>query len=137
MFRLFLCLLEFVLFVFCFFFFFFFFFSFSSPFFFFFLTIVQIADMLTVEGNMQHRRKLIYSVLAPGETYMTITSFPRAGCPAFTLPPHMPQPDGPGSQSLFFPDEAINQVGEKKKEMKRAFVLSTYPCRACRGIRAS
>ena len=64
--------------------------------------------MLRVEGNMRRRRELIASVLEPGEIYVTLTNFPRLGCPNFTDPPMAPSPEGQVAKSLFFPDEAIN-----------------------------
>src|SRR5579859_1177246 len=40
------------------------------------------------------------------EIPITITSFPRLGCPNFTDPPF--SPSGPAARSLFVPDEIIN-----------------------------
>lgn len=42
------------------------------------------------------------------ETVLTLTNFPRLGCPDFCWPPAKPSPDGNVSQSIFFPDECIN-----------------------------
>lgn len=38
---------------------------------------------------------------------LSITAFPRIGCPGFTLPEYPPTTTGSASESLFFPDEAI------------------------------
>ncbi|XP_056148402.1 glutamate--cysteine ligase catalytic subunit isoform X2 [Lampris incognitus] len=64
----------------------------------------------TVEDNMGKRRREASSVLNEKETLLTITSFPRLGCPGFTQPGYLPTPVERGvSKSLFFPDEAINR----------------------------
>ena len=42
------------------------------------------------------------------ETVLTLTNFPRLGCPDFCWPPAQPSPHGNVSQSMFFPDECIN-----------------------------
>lgn len=61
-----------------------------------------------VESNMVLRRKQLYEALKSTETIpLSITGFPRLGCPDFTQPeiPIPPLPEA--SRSLFFPDEAI------------------------------
>uniref|UniRef100_A0A8D3CKB1 Glutamate--cysteine ligase n=1 Tax=Scophthalmus maximus TaxID=52904 RepID=A0A8D3CKB1_SCOMX len=69
-----------------------------------------MSEFNTVEGNMGKRRREASSVLSQNETICTITSFPRLGCPGFTMPEHRPTPVEKGvSKSLFFPDEAINR----------------------------
>ena len=52
------------------------------------------------------RRSQVRKLLAANERLMTLTSFPRLGCPRF-LYPHV-EPRGEASHSLFIPDEAIN-----------------------------
>ncbi|KAL0622255.1 Glutamate--cysteine ligase catalytic subunit [Plecturocebus cupreus] len=69
-----------------------------------------MSEFNTVEANMRKRRKEATSVLEENQAVCTITSFPRLGCPGFTLPEFKPNPvEGGASKSLFFPDEAINK----------------------------
>jgi glutamate--cysteine ligase catalytic subunit len=54
------------------------------------------------------RRELIKAQLADNETLVTLTSFPRLGASGiFTVP--RATPCGPVAQSLYLPDEIINQ----------------------------
>ncbi|XP_050309513.1 glutamate--cysteine ligase catalytic subunit [Anthonomus grandis grandis] len=66
-----------------------------------------LAHFNVVESNMKMRRKEASELLKPDESIMSITNFPRLGCPNFTDPPTKPSPEGDGSKSLFFPDEAV------------------------------
>uniref|UniRef100_A0A673MB94 Glutamate--cysteine ligase n=1 Tax=Sinocyclocheilus rhinocerous TaxID=307959 RepID=A0A673MB94_9TELE len=69
-----------------------------------------MSEFNTVEDNMGKRRREAASVLNKNETLLTVTSFPRLGCPGFTQPEYKPTPVEKGvSKSLFFPDEAINR----------------------------
>ncbi|KAG9493782.1 glutamate--cysteine ligase catalytic subunit [Eleutherodactylus coqui] len=69
-----------------------------------------MAEFNTVEDNMRKRRQEASSLLLDNVSICTITSFPRLGCPGFTLPEFPPTPVEQGaSKSLFFPDEAINK----------------------------
>uniref|UniRef100_A0A5F9C550 Glutamate--cysteine ligase n=1 Tax=Oryctolagus cuniculus TaxID=9986 RepID=A0A5F9C550_RABIT len=69
-----------------------------------------MSEFNTVEDNMRKRRKEATSLLGENQAVCTITSFPRLGCPGFTLPECKPNPvEGGASKSLFFPDEAINK----------------------------
>lgn len=69
-----------------------------------------MSEFNTVEANMRKRRKEATSVLEENQAICTITSFPRLGCPGFTLPEYKPNAEeGGASKSLFFPDEAINK----------------------------
>ncbi|XP_014589986.1 glutamate--cysteine ligase catalytic subunit isoform X2 [Equus przewalskii] len=69
-----------------------------------------MSEFNTVEDNMRKRRKEATSLLEGHQALCTITSFPRLGCPGFTLPEFKPNPvEGGASKSLFFPDEAINK----------------------------
>ncbi|KAJ3164229.1 hypothetical protein HDU88_005541 [Geranomyces variabilis] len=68
----------------------------------------QLQDVLGVEENMVRRRELAMSMLAPGETVLTMTNFPRLGSCGFTDPTAFATPDSGASMSLFIPDEAIN-----------------------------
>eukprot|EP00049_Salpingoeca_infusionum_P025962 m.22897 g.22897 ORF g.22897 m.22897 type:complete len:629 (+) comp8430_c0_seq3:84-1970(+) len=69
----------------------------------------SVADFLKVEKNMALRRKQAESILSPDVRLLTLTVFPRLGCPNFTTPPYAPSPGGHVAKSLFFPDEAINE----------------------------
>ncbi|XP_077093762.1 glutamate--cysteine ligase catalytic subunit-like [Siphateles boraxobius] len=70
----------------------------------------SMSEFNTVEDNMGKRRREASSVLDLNQTLLTVTAFPRLGCPGFTLPEHKPTPVEKGvSKSLFFPDEAINR----------------------------
>jgi len=66
-----------------------------------------ISSLCEVESSMRYRRHEIQEVLEPDEAVMSITNFPRLGCPNFTHPIHKPMPETSASGSLFFPDEAI------------------------------
>ncbi|TRY96962.1 hypothetical protein DNTS_033570 [Danionella cerebrum] len=69
-----------------------------------------MSEFNTVEDNMDKRRREASSVLEKNQTLLTVTSFPRLGCPGFTQPEYKPTPVEKGaSKSLFFPDEAINR----------------------------
>ncbi|NXL93759.1 GSH1 ligase, partial [Alectura lathami] len=69
-----------------------------------------MSDFNTVQDNMRKRRQEAASVLKENEAVCTVTSFPRLGCPGFTVPEYKPTPVEEGaSKSLFFPDEAINK----------------------------
>eukprot|EP00123_Amoebidium_parasiticum_P014496 comp22522_c0_seq1/m.34168 comp22522_c0_seq1/g.34168 ORF comp22522_c0_seq1/g.34168 comp22522_c0_seq1/m.34168 type:complete len:630 (-) comp22522_c0_seq1:499-2388(-) len=65
-----------------------------------------LSELTKIESNMRGRRVDIQKRLAPNEAVVSITNFPRLGCPAFTEPPY--EPYGPIAKSLFIPDEAIN-----------------------------
>ncbi|XP_075982985.1 glutamate--cysteine ligase [Anticarsia gemmatalis] len=66
-----------------------------------------LAHFNIVEANMQFRRAEASAFLHPGEVIMSITNFPRLGCPNFTSPPYPPTPHEGVTKSLFFPDEGI------------------------------
>ncbi|KAL4715235.1 hypothetical protein ACJJTC_007817 [Scirpophaga incertulas] len=66
-----------------------------------------LAHFNIVEANMRFRRAEASTLLQDGEVIMSITNFPRLGCPNFTSPPYSPTPRGGVSNSRFFPDEAI------------------------------
>ncbi|XP_067150277.1 glutamate--cysteine ligase catalytic subunit isoform X4 [Apteryx mantelli] len=69
-----------------------------------------MSEFNTVQDNMRKRRQEAASVLKENEAVCTVTSFPRLGCPGFTLPKCEPTAvEGGASKSLFFPDEAINK----------------------------
>ncbi|XP_058450449.1 glutamate--cysteine ligase [Malaya genurostris] len=68
-----------------------------------------LAHFNVVEANMRYRRTEVTEMLPPGEHVMSITNYPRLGCPNFTYPIAKPTPDDEScaARSLFFPDEAI------------------------------
>lgn len=69
----------------------------------------QLAHINVVEANMRYRREELSNMLASNEKVMSITSFPRLGCPNFSYPSYEVRPNDPNcaAQSNFFPDEAI------------------------------
>ncbi|XP_023017496.2 glutamate--cysteine ligase [Leptinotarsa decemlineata] len=69
----------------------------------------------TVEANMKSRREEIKEYLKPDEAILCVTSFPRLGCEDFTYPPTKVTTDRGITRSLFYPDEAINQVHPRWK----------------------
>ncbi|XP_014673812.1 PREDICTED: glutamate--cysteine ligase catalytic subunit-like [Priapulus caudatus] len=70
-----------------------------------------LAHFNIVEANMRYRRAEMMALLddSAGETALSLTAFPRLGCPGFTEPPAEPRPETEesASRSLFYPDEAI------------------------------
>ncbi|XP_041973973.1 glutamate--cysteine ligase catalytic subunit [Aricia agestis] len=66
-----------------------------------------LAHFNIVEANMLYRRAEASSLLKDGEVIMSITNFPRLGCPGFTSPPLTATPDRGVTKSHFFPDDAI------------------------------
>ncbi|PSN53525.1 Glutamate--cysteine ligase [Blattella germanica] len=66
-----------------------------------------LAHFNIVEANMKYRREEVTRLLEPGEAVLSLTSFPRLGCPDFTDPKTVPSPEDGASRSLFFPDDAI------------------------------
>ncbi|XP_038051745.1 glutamate--cysteine ligase catalytic subunit-like [Patiria miniata] len=69
-----------------------------------------MAHLNTVEANMKFRRQEVEKLLdtAKGETALSLTAFPRLGCPSFSTPSYKPNPSDEGvSKSLFIPDEVI------------------------------
>ena len=66
-----------------------------------------LCNFSQIEKNMRLRRKEIDELLGPNEYLISLTAFPRLGCPKFTSPEYDPQPDTSIAGSLFFPDQAI------------------------------
>jgi len=62
----------------------------------------------TVEHNMRLRRKELENLLQEDEIAVSLSTYPRLGCPDFTVPPFSPHPNSPDSftKSLFWPNEA-------------------------------
>lgn len=66
----------------------------------------SVAHCNLVESNMRLRRQEVQKLLGEDSFALSLTMFPRLGCPPFTEPPAMPTPNAGAAQSLFFPDEA-------------------------------
>ncbi|XP_003723283.1 glutamate--cysteine ligase catalytic subunit [Strongylocentrotus purpuratus] len=70
-----------------------------------------MAHFNTVEANMKLRRQQVLSLLdvEQGETCLSMTVFPRLGCPDFSVPKYTPNPTDEGvTKSIFLPDEIIH-----------------------------
>jgi glutamate--cysteine ligase catalytic subunit len=67
------------------------------------------ADDLIIYSHLLSRRRhqLEEMLKGSGTIPLSMTVFPRLGCPNFTDPTHQPTPTSGASHSLFFPDEAI------------------------------
>ncbi|ODV77533.1 glutamate--cysteine ligase [Suhomyces tanzawaensis NRRL Y-17324] len=94
----------------------------------------SLDDYVYVEKNMIKRREVSESELPAHIKPLTLTTFPRMGCPNFTSP--CAKPIGPASQSLFLPDEIINRHVRfptltanirKRRGCKVAINLPIYP----------
>ncbi|XP_064597197.1 glutamate--cysteine ligase catalytic subunit-like [Liolophura sinensis] len=66
-----------------------------------------MAHFNLVESNMKLRREEIQHLLEEDEVPLSLTCFPRIGCPEFTSPSYKPTPQEGASHSLFFPDNVI------------------------------
>ncbi|KAI1290171.1 Glutamate--cysteine ligase catalytic subunit [Halotydeus destructor] len=66
-----------------------------------------LSNFISVEPNMRLRRQEIEKLLPDDEMLLTLTSFPRLGCPGFTFPKLEPDPANSLIGSQYFPDEAI------------------------------
>jgi glutamate--cysteine ligase catalytic subunit len=64
------------------------------------------ADLCVVEQNMALRRAAIQAQLGDGESVLTLTVFPRLGCPRYTFPETVP--GGPVARSFYTSDDVIN-----------------------------
>lgn len=64
------------------------------------------ADLVNVERNMMLRRAQVAQLLAPDETVITLTAFPRLGCGVYTAP--ATPLFGPRARSLFVSDDVCN-----------------------------
>jgi glutamate--cysteine ligase catalytic subunit len=65
-----------------------------------------LKDICLVEDNMKLRRRTIAQHLQPDEMVISMTSFPRLGCPGTVYP--SPSPNGPIAKSSYLPDAIIN-----------------------------
>lgn len=80
-----------------------------------------LAHFNVVEANMRYRRLEVAEMLSPGEHVMSITNFPRLGCPDFTFPTAKPTPEDEtcAARSLYFPDDAIYPGHPRFKTLTR------------------
>ncbi|CAG8729227.1 5768_t:CDS:2, partial [Dentiscutata heterogama] len=67
----------------------------------------SLKSLLRVEQNMKLRREIASKYLSPNESIITLSNYPRLGCPGRFLEPHH-EPFGPKLKSSFVPDEIIN-----------------------------
>lgn len=70
---------------------------------------LMLTSLCEIEESMKFRRDQVQSTLEANETVLSITSFPRLGCPNFTSPICNLKPESSASGSIFYPDEAIYQ----------------------------
>ena len=80
-----------------------------------------LAHFNVVESSMRYRREEAAKLLKPNEAVMSITNFPRLGCPKFSFPAFEVRPDDPecAARSLYFPDEAIFNGHPRFKTLTR------------------
>nr|AAV48595.2 gamma-glutamylcysteine synthetase [Laeonereis acuta] len=78
-----------------------------------------MAHFNRVEANMRARREEVKKLLADDEYPLSLTAFPRLGCPPFTQPELHPNPEEGASRSLFFPDGAIFQGHPRFRTLTR------------------
>uniref|UniRef100_A0A2L2YGB8 Glutamate--cysteine ligase n=1 Tax=Parasteatoda tepidariorum TaxID=114398 RepID=A0A2L2YGB8_PARTP len=72
-----------------------------------------------VEANMKFRRDEVTTLLQEDESILCLTSFPRLGCPNFTVPPTQIDPKTSALRSLFFPDDAVYDGHPRFKTLAR------------------
>ncbi|KAI9694835.1 MAG: Zn finger-containing GTPase- Activating Protein for ARF [Bathelium mastoideum] len=68
---------------------------------------IGFKDLLDVEPNMKWRRRIAKDHMAPTESPITLTTFPRLGSPDEPITPYYPTL-GPKLRSQFVPDEIAN-----------------------------
>ncbi|PYH32852.1 glutamate--cysteine ligase [Aspergillus neoniger CBS 115656] len=68
---------------------------------------IDFKDLLNVESNMKWRREVAKAHMAPNESPITLTTFPRLGTKDDYIQPYYP-PSGPALRSQFVPDEIAN-----------------------------
>ena len=67
------------------------------------------SSLVQVERNMSQRRQEVRKLLKDDEEVLSLPVFPRLGASGFTADGLVPTPEGPVSQSLYIPDESIQQ----------------------------
>lgn len=78
-----------------------------------------LQGMCEIEDNMIYRRREVMRVLGPGETVMSITSFPRLGQSNSLNPNYRADPTKSVSKSQFCPDEVINDGHPRFKTLTK------------------
>ncbi|OLN85564.1 Glutamate-cysteine ligase, partial [Colletotrichum chlorophyti] len=68
---------------------------------------IDFRELLDVEPDMKLRRKIAKDHMHPNEYPITLTTFPRIGCPGDFTEPYYP-PSGSKLRSQFVPDEIAN-----------------------------
>lgn len=68
---------------------------------------IGFKELLAVEPDMKLRRKIAKDHMRANEYPITLTTFPRIGCPGDFTEPYFP-PSGPRLRSQFVPDEIAN-----------------------------
>ncbi|TIC91501.1 Glutamate--cysteine ligase [Colletotrichum higginsianum] len=68
---------------------------------------IGLKELLDVEPDMKLRRKIAKDHMHANEYPITLTTFPRIGCPGDFTEPYYP-PSGPKLRSQFVPDEIAN-----------------------------
>ncbi|PFH59321.1 hypothetical protein XA68_12522 [Ophiocordyceps unilateralis] len=68
---------------------------------------IGFKELLDVEPDMKLRRRIAKEHMRPDEYPITLTTFPRLGCPGQFTMPYFP-PSGPRLRSQFVPDEIAN-----------------------------
>ncbi|KAL2115826.1 hypothetical protein VTJ04DRAFT_10081 [Mycothermus thermophilus] len=68
---------------------------------------IEFKELLEVESNMKLRRCIAKDHMRPSEYPITLTTFPRLGCPGVFTDPYYPV-SGPKLRSQFVPDEIAN-----------------------------
>ncbi|KAI6121726.1 glutamate-cysteine ligase-domain-containing protein [Pisolithus sp. B1] len=68
----------------------------------------SIADLLSVEADMHHRRALARNHMKENEIPLTLTSFPRLGTVGVFTEPYYDPNNARSSHSLFLPEEITN-----------------------------
>jgi len=78
----------------------------------------SLSEVTKVEENMKIRRQQLYDILkGTGVFPLTLSVFPRLGCPKFTSPEYDPKPDSSVMKSIFYPDEVVVQPEEHPRFM--------------------
>ncbi|KAL1869428.1 hypothetical protein VTK73DRAFT_3165 [Phialemonium thermophilum] len=68
---------------------------------------IDFKELLKVEPDMKLRRRIAKDHMLPNEHPITLTTFPRLGCPGVFTDPYYPV-SGPKLRSQFVPDEIAN-----------------------------
>ncbi|GAB1605628.1 glutamate--cysteine ligase catalytic subunit-like [Argonauta hians] len=67
----------------------------------------DISQLTLVEPHLKERRRTVNLMLGPNERMVTLTTFPRLGCPGFTFPPYEANKHAADiTESIFVANEA-------------------------------